>query len=589
MYKNTSEVLRFKLILLCAFTILPLLLFSQKTFNREEFKQKVKTKSDLYTSNEDFAKTQSFFIQEELDSILVYTNKLLIRTPNQKAIEDYCHFFRGYSFYKKEVFKQAEKEFLKVSKEFDFIFCTEAFLGAIALEQSEFQKSITYNKAIESLPSELLLITNIANIKYNIGVCYLHLEQYDLAETYLKENIALIEQEKDTLGLVGSYGTLATLYYEQYKDDKAIPYFKKAYEVAKSVDDFVTKKNAALNMATVEENRKDYPKALIYLKEHNQWKDSLNDLNTIYATAKAEEKVAIEREQKRIIKLQAKTKVKTAERNTFLYSALILLLMLGVSLYLYREKIKRNKIINDQKENLDELNTTKDKLFSIVSHDLRSSVNAIKISNKKLVDKLEAENRNEVNSLLQNNSAIVNGAYNLLDNLLNWALLQTKQSFFKISKLRLAVISEHVIYNYKAILADKNITFKNSISKKDIVYADKESLKIIIRNLIDNAIKFTNSGGTIRMYSNNEHADFCDLIIEDTGIGMDAETQEELLKETALLSKKKHEDIIGTGLGMQLCKSMIKKNNGIFSIKSELGKGTKMMISLPKNLPNEPN
>ena len=69
---------------------------------------------------------------------------------------------------------------------------------------------------------------------------------------------------------------------------------------------------------------------------------------------------------------------------------------------------------------------------------------------------------------------------------------------------------------------------------------------------------------------------------------MDNETRESILKDTKLLSKKKHEDIIGTGLGMQLCKSMTKKNKGMFSIESKLGKGTKMIISLPKTLPNEP-
>jgi signal transduction histidine kinase len=164
--------------------------------------------------------------------------------------------------------------------------------------------------------------------------------------------------------------------------------------------------------------------------------------------------------------------------------------------------------------------------------------------------------------------------------------LQTKQSFFQITKLRVASIVEHVSFNYKAILADKEISFSTNIDKKTIVYADQESLKIILRNLIDNAIKFTNTKGKITIYTENDDADYCHLIVEDTGIGIDNETRESLLKDTKLLSKKKHENIIGTGLGLQLCKSMIKKNNGTFSIESTLGKGTKMIISLPKNLPN---
>lgn len=104
--------------------------------------------------------------------------------------------------------------------------------------------------------------------------------------------------------------------------------------------------------------------------------------------------------------------------------------MFGAGVYFYRQKIRNNKIILAQKNQLDELNATKDKLFSIVSHDLRSSVNALKTSNGKLLENLENKNYAELDVLLHKNSTIASGAYNLLDNLLNWALLQTKQAYF---------------------------------------------------------------------------------------------------------------------------------------------------------------
>ena len=124
------------------------------------------------------------------------------------------------------------------------------------------------------------------------------------------------------------------------------------------------------------------------------------------------------------------------------------------------------------------------------------------------------------------------------------------------------------------------------MSKKDQIDADQESLKIILRNLLDNAIKFTEATGTITIYSQSTNDEYCELIIEDTGAGMKESTRLELLKDTALLTKKEHEETIGTGLGLQLCKSMIKKNHGMFDIESELGKGTKMIVSLPKTRGN---
>ena len=334
-------------------------------------------------------------------------------------------------------------------------------------------------------------------------------------------------------------------------------------------------------MAVVEENRKDFKKALVYRKEYETWKDSLNDQNKIYEVAKLEKEFAVKEKQKEVELLEAENKAKVNERNGLLYSALTLLILLGVTFYFYNEKKKANNIIVAQKEGLDELNATKDKLFSIVSHDLRSSVNALKTSNTKLLDNLEAKNLDALDTQLQNNSAIVNGAYNLLDNLLHWALLQTKQTYFEITSIRLFFIVEQTVYNYKPLMLEKHLEFKNVVFKTDQVSADQESLKIILRNLIDNAIKFSKPYGIIKIYTQSLNDNYCDLIIEDSGIGMTEETKSELLKDSILLSKKENENIIGTGLGLQLCKAMIKKNKGKFTIESELGKGTKMIVSLP--------
>jgi len=552
------------------------------------FFKKLQQKSEPFTVESDFKKARFFFLEHEWDSTLVYTTKQLNIASNTSEIVNYCYLFRGYSFRKKKLYKEALKEFQKIPDDFFFYNHAIMYIGEVSIVLKDFDQAIVYLKQVEKLPQEELIGIEKNSIDENLGISYLLKEDLEKAEFYILKNIQFLEKEKDTSRLVKSYSNIANLYYNQYKDEQAISYFIKAYQLANTTDSFSLRQDVAFNMAFIEENRKDYKKAVQYRKEYEKWTDSVNDQNKIYATAKAEEKIAVEKEQKIVGILKAENKVKEAERNTFLYSAIILLLLLIAGFYFYHEKVKSNKIINAQKEDLDELNATKDKLFSIVSHDLRSSVNAIKTSNKKLITKLDTENNEEVKSLLNKNSSIVNSAYTLLDNLLNWAMLQAKQSFFQITKLRLATIVEHVSFNYKAILAEKEISFSTNIDKKTIVYADQESLKIILRNLIDNAIKFSNTKGNITIYSENNEPGFCHLIVEDTGIGMDNKTREELLKETNLLSKKKHENIIGTGLGMQLCKSMIKKNNGTFSIQSELGKGSKIIISLPKTLPNEP-
>ncbi|WP_300490922.1 HAMP domain-containing sensor histidine kinase [Flavobacterium sp.] len=554
--------------------------------NYSPFEKEIIAKSKPLLGDPDFAKAQGFFLQKEWDSCFVYTLKQLSIENQKKEIQNFCHFFRGFGFKAKKLFKESKKEFQFISNDFPFHNHIKMFLGEIALEEKQFNTAIHYFNAIEQLHPDLLLGIKKSSVKHNLGLCYLHLEKYDKAEHYLLEELQLEEAQNDTAVLVGSYGDIATLYYDQYKDKLAIPYFEKAYHLSKKVNNYQLKQNAALNMAVVEENRKDYIKALTYRKEYEQWKDSLNDQNKVWEVAQLEKQFTVKQKQKEVSLLKAENKIKIAERNGLLYSAIILLLLLGTAVYFYREKTKNNKIILAQKEALSELNATKDKLFSIVSHDLRSAVNALKISNAKLLENLAAKNLDELDSLLQRNSAIANGTYNLLDNLLHWALLQTKQSYFEITAIRLYHCIEQMAYNYQPLMLEKNLVFENTVSKNDFVCADQESLKIILRNFIDNAIKFSNENGFIKIYTQNTDEKYCTLIIEDNGIGMDAALQTALLNETTLLSKTENEAIVGTGLGMQLCKSLIQKNNGKLDLKSDVGKGTKIIVSLIKKQSN---
>ncbi|MGH1384193.1 MAG: tetratricopeptide repeat-containing sensor histidine kinase [Kordia sp.] len=510
-------------------------------------------------------------------------------SSNTEELKNYNHFLRGSSFKSKGVFEQAEQEFLKVTSDFEFMNLVKMMLGEVMFNQEKFQAAINYFKMVDSLSDDKLIGLKRSNIEENIGTCYIHLEQYDKAEEYFLKSIKNVETQNDIVELVSSYGNIASFYYNLYRDDEALPYFNKAYQLSKLVSDFQAKQDASFNMAIVEKNRKDFQKSIKYLEEHIRWKDSLNNQNSIWAAAEQAKEFAVREEQIKVSLLEAENKAKVAERNLYLYLAIILVLIVAALAYFYKEKIKSNKIITAQKESLDELNAMKDKLFSVVSHDLRSSVYALKTSNTELSESLEAKNLNALDDLLNTNSSIVNGAYNLLDNLLHWALLQTEQSYFEMEQMHLFFIVEQTAYNYKPLLLDKKIQFENNVPEDELIVADQESLKIVLRNLLDNAIKFSNPNGKITIYTKNTTENYCDLVIEDTGLGMSEATRLQLLEDSVALAKKENKHIIGTGLGMQLCKSMIQKNKGKFAIESELGKGTKMIVSLRKNLPHGSN
>jgi K+-sensing histidine kinase KdpD len=571
------------LIFLCfPFALFPQIQSVNNLLNIEAKKKSNELKDEVY-----FKKAQMYFEMKNWDSTLVYSMKHLSTTNNNnKILKEYCLYFRGYSFSKLNLFEKSKSELKLISKSFVFYPLVNKKLGEISLELKEFKKAIQYFKKVEKLSASNKQGYRISIIYENLGICYLHLNQFTKAEEYLFKSLKLQKKEKDTISLIGLNLNIANLYYVQYKDQLAIPYFKKAYALSKNIKVFEKKEETSRNMAVVEENRGNYKQALIYRKESEQWQDSVNDQNKVWALADYEKKYAVAQKQKQISVLKVANKLKDTQRNTMFFSTLGLLLLLVGGVYVYAQKVKNAKIILTQKEKLDELNATKDQLFSIVSHDLRSSVNALKTSNTKLTTSLETKNYSELDQLLHQNSAIANGAYSLLDNLLHWALLQTKQLYFSKDSVHLYSIVQQIEYNYKPLLLDKSIAFENAVSKNSFIFVDLDSLKIVLRNLLDNAIKFSPEKSKISFYTVETHTDFCQLVIQDSGLGMNQNTIKELLEDNELLAKKSNSEIIGTGLGMQLCKQMIKKNGGTLAIESELNKGTKMILSFPKTEQN---
>lgn len=549
---------------------------SNKVFNIESKKKAILFKKELH-----FNKAQYYFQENNWDSTLVYSMKHLSASKNQD-LNNYCHYFRGFSLNEKKLFAEAKSELQLITKDFVFYPLVNKVLGEISLQLKEFEKAIEYFSAIEKFSLANKQGFKESTIYQNIGVCYLHMNKFEKAEENLLKSKKLGELENDNEALIFIYMNIANLYYLQYKDEKAIPYFNKAYVFSKKTKNFDKKESTAFNMAMVEENRGNFKKALEYRKEAEQWKDSLNNQNKIWAVAEFEKKFAVTQKQKQIKVLEVENKLKNTQRNALFFSAIGLLLILTGGVYLYAQKVKNGKTILRQKNKLDELNATKDQLFSIVSHDLRSSVNALKTSNSKLSATLETKNYDELNHLIVQNSGIANGAYSLLDNLLHWALLQTKQLYFHKESVHLHSVIQQIEYNYRPLLLDKTITFENQVSKNIFLFVDLDSLKIVFRNLLDNAIKFSKENGQITFSANEIDSDFCQVIIQDTGIGMSKNTIDELLQEGELLAKKGNSEIIGTGLGLQLCKQMIKKNSGTFEIESELNKGTKMILTFPK-------
>lgn len=575
---------KFKLLLILLYIVIPSTLSSQEQNINIIIVDAFQKKAAKFKDEINFIKMTTFFNEDKWDSTLVYSTKQLANSKKPELV-NYCRYIRGVIFLKKRLYKKSKTELLLINDDFDLMRLKKLALAQVSLELLEFKKSLNYFKEVENLPESIKKPIQ-HELNNGIGSTYIFLKEFDNAEKYFLKNIAIDKKERNYNLLNTSYTNLANCYYAEDKNDLAFKYFEKAYYLSQKINDYEAKNLSSYNMAVIEEDRGNFKTALAYRREAEKWNDSLNDQNKVWAVADFEKKFVVAQKQKQIKVLEVENQLKNSQRNIMFYSILGLLILLIGGVIFYAQKVKNNKIILLQKNKLNELNTTKDQLFSIVSHDLRSSVNALKTSNAKLTTSLETKNYNELDQLLHSNSAIANSTYSLLDNLLHWAMLQTKQLYFNKESIHLYSIVQQVEYNYKPLLFDKSIFFENSVSKNSFIFVDLDSLKIVLRNLLDNAIKFSNENGKISFYTVETNTSFCQLIIEDTGLGMSQNTITELLNEGELLAKKNNSEIIGTGLGLQLCKQMIKKNGGNLAIESELNKGTKIILSFPKTEQN---
>jgi tetratricopeptide (TPR) repeat protein len=250
------------LLILCVF-LFPAVLFSAEQAN-SLFNFVLKKKAIEFREDENFYKTQLFFLENNWDSTLLYSMKTITSgTANEETI-NYSHYCRAFSFLKKQLYKEAEKEFGLISTHFIFYYNVKRSLGEIALELSDFYKALSYFWQIEKLPDTQPCDFKQSVVYHNMGLCFLHLHNFTKAEEYLFKSIELQKEQKDSLLIISSYMDIANLYYEQYKDKQAIPYFEMAYALAKKTKDFELKLTAALNMAVVEENRNNFTTALKY-------------------------------------------------------------------------------------------------------------------------------------------------------------------------------------------------------------------------------------------------------------------------------------------------------------------------------------
>lgn len=240
----------------------------------------------------------------------------------------------------------------------------------------------------------------------------------------------------------------------------------------------------------------------------------------------------------------------------------------------YGEIEKQNAIISEKVAELEATNQQKDRLFSIIGHDLRNPLASIEGFLEAFDHGLDAEDQNAIKDQL---IRLVQNSRGLLDNLVKWG---KKNNQAKFETLNAKEIAMEAIGTLKPIAANKDISINVLMDEDDaLVVADANMLEMVIRNLVSNAIKFTRSGGWIKIRAYT-HSDYIALEVEDNGVGMDDKQRLKLFTPDKVISSGTNAER-GVGLGLLLCKEFVEKMKGSISCSSIKDKGSKFKISLP--------
>jgi signal transduction histidine kinase len=263
-----------------------------------------------------------------------------------------------------------------------------------------------------------------------------------------------------------------------------------------------------------------------------------------------------------------------------------LIYRLKMYLRFIRHEWEMNRHLRELNEQLVSANATKDKFFSIIAHDLKNPFQTIIGMTDMLLESFELFSREEHLAFIRNINQAGENTYKLLSNLLEWSKTQTGRIRIVPESFHIHAMISEVAEGIKSSADAKNIDIEISSGDSLAIYADRNMIMTVIRNLVQNGIKFTNPGGTVSV-SVAIVDKMVEVVVADDGVGMNPEIVENLFRIEANVSTHGTAGEQGTGLGLILCREFVEKNGGSISVESVKGRGSRFRVVLPGGVESE--
>ncbi len=440
-----------------------------------------------------------------------------------------------------------------------------------------------YNQAL-NLHEEVRTETPPFRILYNLGQTFKDKGNYSQAKQYYSESLEYCRQAGIPQGLIYNYGGLANVAELENDFVTARDYYNRALQISREIRSSSLEMDVLNSLYLLEKGRNNYGAALNFYEQFVSINDSLGQIAQEQALAETEAQLGL-RQQKQINTLleeeQQLQQARISMQNWLLFLGVGVIGVISVCLFLiYRSNTDKKKVntkLQQQRRELEMLNREKDKMMAVISHDLRSPLAGMHaiiylLQNQDLEEDKAQELTAQLDSYLRRH-------INLLDNLLAWAQAQINGIELELETVNSHNVVDEVLENVAAQAQQKNIGLANNTESDLEVVADYNALKLILRNLVNNALKYSHEGDKVTVSSQLDEDEVL-FEVKDTGIGIPEDIQQKLFKQVDSRTGTNNEK--GSGLGLQLCKEFVEKQGGRIFVESTEGVGTSMNFTLPK-------
>jgi len=541
----------------------------------------------------DYSKSLEFYYKSLHEAEVIGNNKGIAAAYNNIAA-NLSRFNKKYKAI--EVYEKV-RSLAQKNNDYSLYATASNNIGYVYSQKNQHKKSLEYYKVALKYSKN-----NKEKSQYysNVATEYLALKDYEKAYNNYYKSFEYTKKlgSYNSLGL--RYSDFVNFFIETNQFDSAESYIEKTKIVLDSIENSVLKKEYYMIKYSFYEKKNNYKEALSYYKKYRDFSDSLSgadvkkkiaNLNAVYQAQNSQQQLKILQEKQNKLHLMT------------LVVIVIVLFVLFVVIYFFyvlREKNKRlftlntkmrsqqstleerNKELNETAKKLEDVIGDRNKLFSIISHDLRSPFNSLIGFSEMLIDEVKAKDIDQESVSMMSDNIYKSSMrlFELMQNLLEWSNSERGKVVYSPEKIFLNKIVEDNILLARYTANIKNIVIKNNVSASHIVMADYNMLNTIIRNLLFNAIKFTPKNNAISIFSEITNRNTVNIIVDDTGVGMTKVEIDTILSTESSFSNAGTENEKGVGLGLLLVKEFVNKHNSKLVIISEKNIGSSFSFEL---------